>query len=67
MGIDIRKPTIACVSLINQPRDFEDQYAYAFEEKIDIFPQPLGQELPISIFLIVTMDMIGSQVDQYPG
>ncbi len=30
--------------------DFEDQYAYAYEEIDERFPDPLGKELPVSIF-----------------
>jgi hypothetical protein len=30
--------------------DFKDQYAYAYEEIDEHFPEPLGKELPVSIF-----------------
>jgi uncharacterized protein (DUF2249 family) len=45
--------------------DFEDQYAYAYEEIDERFPEPLGKELPVSIFLIVFMDMIERQDVRY--
>jgi hypothetical protein len=54
IGIIDRDPILTSDVLqeITTSHDFDEQYAYDFEEIDERYPEPIGKELPVSIFFV---------------
>mmetsp|Transcript_11804 Transcript_11804/g.17023 ORF Transcript_11804/g.17023 Transcript_11804/m.17023 type:complete len:83 (+) Transcript_11804:3461-3709(+) len=65
ISIDARDPIYAPDHANELQPDFADQYSYASEPIDAMFPEPLGAELAITIFLIVIMHTTKSLEDRF--